>query len=133
MGCLVCVLFSKIIVCKDDEIPAFCTMMKMGLIFLHLTYWLREQNYFVIIWSSCGFATSLARYTPFLFTLNIHLHQTNLWSFERSFLLTCLHPPMSNIFLNSRRIASLHFSLDIKSGSHQPLGSFVVHQDLTLC
>ena len=25
----------------------------------------------------------------------------------------------SNIFLNSRRIASLHFSLDIKSGSHQ--------------
>ena len=49
MRCLVCVLFLKIIVCKDDEILAFSAMMKMG---LHLTYWLREQNYFLIIWSS---------------------------------------------------------------------------------
>ena len=31
MGCLVCVCFLEIIVCKDDEIPAFSTMMKMGL------------------------------------------------------------------------------------------------------
>ena len=65
------------------------------------------------------FATSLARYTPFLFTLNTHLHPTNLQSFGQSFLLTCLHTPMLNIFLNSRRIASLYFFLDIKSGSHQ--------------
>ena len=50
MRCLVCVLFPKIIVCKDDEIPAFSATMKMG---LHLTNWLREQNYFSIIWSSC--------------------------------------------------------------------------------
>ena len=27
MRCLVCVLFLKIIVCKDDEIPAFSAMM----------------------------------------------------------------------------------------------------------
>ena len=53
------------------------------------------------------------------FTLNTHLHPTNLRSFGRSFLFTCLHTPMSNIFLNSRQLASLHFSLDIKSGSHQ--------------
>ena len=32
------------------------------------------------------FATSLAQYTPFLFTLNTHLHPTNLRSFGRSFL-----------------------------------------------
>ena len=31
--------FLKIIVCKDDEIPAFSTMMKMGLNYLHLTNW----------------------------------------------------------------------------------------------
>ena len=43
-----CFVF-KIIVCKDDEIPAFSAMMKMG---LHLTNWLREQTYFLIIWSS---------------------------------------------------------------------------------
>ena len=35
-----CFVF-KIIVCKDDVIPAFSAMMKMG---LHLTNWLREQN-----------------------------------------------------------------------------------------
>ena len=40
---LVCVLFHKIIVCKNDEIPAFSAMMKMG---LYLTNWLREQNFF---------------------------------------------------------------------------------------
>ena len=44
-----CFVF-KLIVCKDDEIPAFSAMMKMG---LHLTNWLREQNYFLTIWSSC--------------------------------------------------------------------------------
>ena len=43
MECLVCVLFLKIIVCKDDEIPAFTAMMKMG---LHLTNWLHEQIFF---------------------------------------------------------------------------------------
>ena len=46
MGCLVCVLFLKIIVCKDDEIAAFSAMMEIG---LHLTNWLREQKYFLII------------------------------------------------------------------------------------
>ena len=46
MGCLVCVLFLKIIVCKDDEIPAFSAMMKMGLNYLHLTNWLRQKNIF---------------------------------------------------------------------------------------
>ena len=35
--------FLKIIVCKDDEIPAFSAMMKMG---LYLTNWLRESKYF---------------------------------------------------------------------------------------
>ena len=65
------------------------------------------------------FAASLAWYTPFLFSLNTHLHPTNLQSSGWSFLFTCLHTPMSNVFLNSRQIASLHFSLDIKSGSHQ--------------
>ena len=44
MKCLVCAYFLKIIVCKDDEIPAFSTMMKMGLNCLHLTNWLRERN-----------------------------------------------------------------------------------------
>ena len=43
MRCLFCVLFSKIIVCKDDEIPAFSAMMKMG---LYLTNWLREKIFF---------------------------------------------------------------------------------------
>ena len=33
----------------EDGIPAFSAMMKMG---LHLTNWLHEQNYFLIIWSS---------------------------------------------------------------------------------
>ena len=42
--------FLKIIVCKDDEIPAFSAMMKMG---LHLTNWLRERNIFGLIWLSC--------------------------------------------------------------------------------
>ena len=51
MKCLVCVLFLKIIVCKDDEIPAFSTMMKMGLNCLHLTNWLRERNIFGLFWS----------------------------------------------------------------------------------
>ena len=37
MGCLVCVLFLKIIVCKDDEIPAFSSTTKMGLNCLQLT------------------------------------------------------------------------------------------------
>ena len=46
MGCLVCVCFLKIIVCKDDEIPAFSAMMKMGLNYLHLTNRLRERNIF---------------------------------------------------------------------------------------
>ena len=46
MGCLVCVLFSKNIVCKDDEIPAFSAMMKME---LYLTNWLRERNIFGLI------------------------------------------------------------------------------------
>ena len=46
MGCLVCVCFLKIIVYKDDEIPAFSAMMKMGLNYLHLTNWLRESNIF---------------------------------------------------------------------------------------
>ena len=63
------------------------------------------------------FATSLAWYTPFLFTLNTHLHPTNLQSCGQSLLFTCLHTPMSNIFLNSRQIASHHFSLAIRSGS----------------
>ena len=31
MRCLVCVLFLKIIVCKDDEIPAFSAMMRIVL------------------------------------------------------------------------------------------------------
>ena len=46
MGYLVCVCFLKIIVCKDDEIPAFSAMMKMGLNCLHLTNWLCERNIF---------------------------------------------------------------------------------------
>ena len=45
--------FLKIIVCKDDEIPAFSAMMKMGLNFLHLTNWLRERNIFGLVWSPC--------------------------------------------------------------------------------
>ena len=53
MGCLVCVCFLKIIVCKDDEIPAFSAMMKMGLNYLHLTNWLRERNIFGLVWSPC--------------------------------------------------------------------------------
>ena len=53
MGCLVCVLFSKIIVCKDDEIPAFSAMIKMGLNYLHLTNWLCERNIFGLVWSPC--------------------------------------------------------------------------------
>ena len=43
----------KIIVCKDDEIPAFSTMMKMRLNSLHLTNWLRETNIFGLVWSPC--------------------------------------------------------------------------------
>ena len=39
--------FLKMIVCKDDEIPSFSTMMKMGLNCLHLTNWLRERNILV--------------------------------------------------------------------------------------
>ena len=50
---LVCVCFLKIIVCKDDEIPAFSAMMKMGLNCLHLTNWLRERNIFGLVWSPC--------------------------------------------------------------------------------
>ena len=45
--------FLKIIVCKDDEIPAFSTMMKMGLNCLHLTNWLHERNIFGLVWSTC--------------------------------------------------------------------------------
>ena len=45
--------FLKIIVCKDDEIPAFSAMMKMGLDDLHLTNWLRERNIFGLVWSLC--------------------------------------------------------------------------------
>ena len=40
--------FLKIIVCKDDEIPAFSAMMRMGLNCLHLMNWLRERNIFWI-------------------------------------------------------------------------------------
>ena len=46
MGCLVSVCSLRIIVCKDDEIPAFSAMMKMGLNYLHLTNWLCERNIF---------------------------------------------------------------------------------------
>ena len=53
MGCLVCVLFLKIIVCKDDEIPASSAMMKMGLNYLHLTTWLHERDIFRLDWSPC--------------------------------------------------------------------------------
>ena len=45
--------FLKKIVCKDDEIPAFSAMMKMGLNCLHLTNWLRERNIFGLVWSPC--------------------------------------------------------------------------------
>ena len=45
--------FLKIIVCKDDEIPAFSSMMKMGLNYLHLTNWLRERNIFDLVWLPC--------------------------------------------------------------------------------
>ena len=58
------------------------------------------------------------RQTPLLFTLNTHLHPTNLQSFGWSFLFTCLDTPISNIFLNSRQIAYHHFSLVTRSGSH---------------
>ena len=47
MGCLVCVLFLKIIVCKDDKIPAFSSTMKIGLNYLHLTNWLHDGNIFL--------------------------------------------------------------------------------------
>ena len=40
--------FLKYIVCKDDEIPAFSAMMKMGLNCLYLTNWLHEKNYFLL-------------------------------------------------------------------------------------
>ena len=46
-------LFLKVIVCKDDEIPTFSAMMKMGLNYLHLTNWLRERNIFGLFWSPC--------------------------------------------------------------------------------
>ena len=49
MGCLVCVWFLKKIVCKDDEIPAFSAMMKMGLNYLHLTNWLHERNFLSLV------------------------------------------------------------------------------------
>ena len=49
MGCLVYACFLKIIVCKDDEIPAFSAMMKMGLNYLHLTNWLCERNTFGLV------------------------------------------------------------------------------------
>ena len=45
MGCLVCVCFLKIIVCKDDEIPPFSAMMKMGLNYLHLTVGALEEYF----------------------------------------------------------------------------------------
>ena len=45
--------FLKIIVCKDDEIPAFSATTKMGLNCLHLTKWLREKNIFHLVWSPC--------------------------------------------------------------------------------
>ena len=66
-----------------------------------------------------SFATSLASYRPVCFTLNSHLHPTNLWSCGQSSLLKWFQTPMSNIFLNSRQIDSCHFSLAIKSGSYQ--------------
>ena len=53
MRCLVCVCFLKIIVCKDDEIPAFSAMMKMGLNYLHLTNWLRERDILGLVWLPC--------------------------------------------------------------------------------
>ena len=46
-------LLLKILVCKDDEIPAFSAMMKMGLNYLHLTNWLHERNIFGLVWSPC--------------------------------------------------------------------------------
>ena len=49
MGCLVYAWFLKIIVWKDDEIPAFSAMMKMGLNYLHLTNWLCERNTFGLV------------------------------------------------------------------------------------
>ena len=46
--------FFKIkIVCKDDEIPAFSAMIKMGLNYLHLTNWLCERNIFGLVWLPC--------------------------------------------------------------------------------
>ena len=45
--------FLKIIVCKDDEIPAFSAMMKMGLNYLHLTNWLCERNIFGLVCLPC--------------------------------------------------------------------------------
>ena len=53
MGWLVCVLFLKIIVCKDNEIPGFSAMMKMGLNYLHLTNWLHERDIFRLVWLPC--------------------------------------------------------------------------------
>ena len=65
MKCLVCVLFLKISVCKDDEIPAFSAMMKMGLNCLHLTNWFRERNIFGLFWSPCVILCLTRRFVMF--------------------------------------------------------------------